>query len=138
MKCGAFFVEIELLNRPNTSSAQVTELTELTNFGQMQTDFMFLLFVQKLRNFLNSKEYDSISTEYKTCGFLTKKNRKKLVNGLYVYVLKEVSPNPSEAELIGVCNDMLTIFPKLKLLNSAIGGMVRIFSPYICTKWTVW
>lgn len=85
---------------------------------------MIFFVLQKLRNFLNSSEYDSISTEYKSCGFLTKRNRKKLVNGMYAYILQEVSPSPSESELVAVCNDMLTIFPKLKITNSVVGGMV--------------
>lgn len=45
-----------------------------------------------------------------------------------MYILQNVSPNPTDTELITVCNDMLTIFPKLKFPNSVVGGMVRVCS----------
>lgn len=76
-------------------------------------------------------EFTSVFTEYKSIGFLQKKNRKKLVNGLYAYMVAEVSINPTNEEYIAVCNDMLTIFPNLKQSNSSCGGMVNLFSHFI-------
>lgn len=82
---------------------------------------------QKLRNFLQSKEdYLPVFTEYKSLKLLTKRKRKKLVNGLHAYITQEMTANPSHEQLVDVCHDMLEIFPLLKEPNSTVGGMVSV------------
>lgn len=72
------------------------------------------------------EDYLSVFTEYKTLKLLTKKKRKKLVNGLHAYITQEVSANPTHEQLVAVCHDMLEIFPLLREPNSTVGGMVSV------------
>lgn len=55
---------------------------------------------------------------------MNKASRKVLINLLYNYLIEKFDGKPSKTDIVSVCQNVVQIFPSLRVTPSSIGGIV--------------
>lgn len=85
--------------------------------------FLFFSFFKAIREHL-VKAAGDILTQYEKKGYLSDKERKRMIRVLTDFCVQLFGEKPSKAQKIATAKAIISVFPYLRIENSRCGGIV--------------
>lgn len=73
------------------------------------------------------KAASEILTQYEMKGYLTDKERKRMIRVMADYCVEHFGEKPSKYQKIALAKAIISVFPFLRIENSRCGGIVSFF-----------